>query len=144
MLRVEPGKGSAIELEIWTLTASAFGRFVAAVPPPLSIGTIRLADGGSVKGFIVEAAALDGARDISSFGGWRAYMAVGVRTLLLLPACGVETSKARSEKVGMRGCLDELERREYAESPPHPKFVGREESVFQAARVFGGAKSAAR
>jgi allophanate hydrolase len=76
MLRVEPGKGSAIELEIWTLTASAFGRFVAAVPPPLSIGTIRLADGGSVKGFIVEAAALDGARDISSFGGWRAYMAV--------------------------------------------------------------------
>jgi allophanate hydrolase len=41
----------------------------------LSIGTIRLADGGSVKGFIVEAAALDGARDISAFGGWRAYMA---------------------------------------------------------------------
>jgi allophanate hydrolase len=75
MLRVEPGKGSAIELEIWTLTASAFGRFVAAVPTPLSIGTIRLADGGSVKGFIVEAAALGGARDISSFGGWRAYMA---------------------------------------------------------------------
>jgi allophanate hydrolase len=75
MLRVEPGKGSAIELEIWMLTASAFGKFVAAVPPPLSIGTIRLADGGSVKGFIVEAAALDGARDISSFGGWRAYMA---------------------------------------------------------------------
>jgi allophanate hydrolase len=78
MLRVEPGKGSAIELEIWTLTAAAFGKFVAAVPPPLSIGTIRLADGGSVKGFIVEAAALDGARDISSFGGWRAYMAEAV------------------------------------------------------------------
>jgi allophanate hydrolase len=78
MLRVEPGKGSAIELEIWTLSTSAFGRFVAAVPPPLSIGTIRLADGGSVKGFIVEAAALDGARDISSFGGWRAYMAEAV------------------------------------------------------------------
>jgi allophanate hydrolase len=75
MLRVEPGKGSAIELEIWTLTAAAFGKFVAAVPPPLSIGTVRLADGRSVKGFIVEAAALDGARDISAFGGWRAYMA---------------------------------------------------------------------
>jgi allophanate hydrolase len=75
MLRIEPGKGSAIELEIWTLTASGFGQFVAAVPPPLSIGTIRLADGRNVKGFIVEPAALDGARDISSFGGWRAYMA---------------------------------------------------------------------
>ena len=30
--------------------------FVDAVPPPLSIGTVRLADGRGVKGFIVEAA----------------------------------------------------------------------------------------
>jgi len=75
MLRVEAGKGAAIALEIWTLSASAFGKFVAEVPPPLSIGTVRLADGRGVKGFIVEAAALDEARDISSFGGWRAYMA---------------------------------------------------------------------
>ncbi len=75
MLRVEADKGAAIELEVWALSASAFGKFVAAVPPPLSIGTIRVADGRSVKGFLVEAAALDGALDISSFGGWRAYMA---------------------------------------------------------------------
>ena len=75
MLRVEPGKGAAIELEIWTLSAAAFGAFVAAVPPPLSIGTILLSDGRSVKGFIVEAAGVEGARDISSFAGWRAYMA---------------------------------------------------------------------
>ena len=75
MLRVDPGKGTAIELEIWSMSAAAFGQFVAAVPPPLSIGTIRLSDGRSVKGFIVEAAGVEGARDISSFGGWRAYMA---------------------------------------------------------------------
>jgi allophanate hydrolase len=75
MLRVQAGKGSSIELEVWALSASAFGKFVAAVPQPLSIGTIRLADGRSVKGFLVEAAALDGLLDISSFGGWRAYMA---------------------------------------------------------------------
>jgi len=75
MLRVKPDTGSSIELEVWALSAQAFGKFVAAVPPPLSIGTIRLADGRSVKGFLVEAAALDSARDISSFGGWRAYMA---------------------------------------------------------------------
>ena len=75
MLRVEAGKGSAIELEVWALSPASFGQFVAAVPPPLSIGTIRLADGRGVKGFIVEAAALNDARDISSFGGWRAYMA---------------------------------------------------------------------
>jgi allophanate hydrolase len=75
MLRVDAGQGSAIELEVWSLSPSAFGQFVAAIPPPLSIGTIRLADGRSVKGFLVEAAGLDGARDITAFGGWRAYMA---------------------------------------------------------------------
>jgi allophanate hydrolase len=74
MLRVEPGKGTAIELEVWALSAAAFGQFVAAIPPPLSIGTIKLSDGRGVKGFLVEAAGVDGARDISAFGGWRAYM----------------------------------------------------------------------
>jgi len=75
LLRVEANTGTSVELEIWALSPAAFGEFVAAVPPPLSIGTIRLADGRNVKGFIVEPAALDGARDISAFGGWRAYMA---------------------------------------------------------------------
>ncbi len=75
MLRVERGAGSSIELELWALPAAAFGKFVAAIPPPLSIGTVRLADGRSVKGFIVEAADVGGARDISAFGGWRAFMA---------------------------------------------------------------------
>ncbi len=53
----------------------AFGRFVDAMPPPLSIGTLSLSDGRSVKGFLVEAAATVAARDISSFGGWRAFLA---------------------------------------------------------------------
>jgi allophanate hydrolase len=75
MLRVEAGTGSSIELEVWALRAAAFGEFVAAVPPPLSIGTIRLADGRGVKGFIVEPAAVAGARDISAFSGWRAFVA---------------------------------------------------------------------
>lgn len=75
MLRVEAGAGSSIELEVWALPAAAFGKFVAAIPPPLSIGTIRLADGRGVKGFIVEPADIRGARDISAFNGWRAFMA---------------------------------------------------------------------
>jgi allophanate hydrolase len=75
MLRVDAGAGAAIKLELWALSAAAFGKFVAAIPPPLSIGTIRLADGRSVKGFLVEPAAVTGARDISSFGGWRAFVA---------------------------------------------------------------------
>jgi allophanate hydrolase len=74
MLRVDPGKGFAIELEVWALSPATFGQFVAAIPAPLSIGTIKLSDGRGVKGFLVEAAAVDGARDISAFGGWRAYI----------------------------------------------------------------------
>jgi allophanate hydrolase len=74
LLRVAAA-GAAIEVELWALSAAAFGRFVAAVPPPLSIGTLRLADGREAKGFLVEAAATDAARDISRFGGWRAYVA---------------------------------------------------------------------
>jgi allophanate hydrolase len=75
MLRVAAGTGSSIELEVWALPAAAFGKFVAAIPPPLSIGTVRLADGRGVKGFIVEPADVAGARDISAFNGWRAYVA---------------------------------------------------------------------
>ena len=75
MLRVEAGTGASIELEVWALPAAAFGKFVAAIPPPLSIGTVRLTDGRGVKGFIVEAADIDGAREISAFGGWRAFVA---------------------------------------------------------------------
>lgn len=75
MLRVAAGKGAAIELEIWSLSAAAFGKFVNAIPAPMAIGTIRLADGRSVKGFLVEPEVLGEARDITSYGGWRAYMA---------------------------------------------------------------------
>jgi allophanate hydrolase len=75
LLRVKKGEGSAIAVEVYALSDSAFGRFVAAVPPPLSIGTLELADGRGVKGFLVEAEAVTGARDISNFGGWRAFMA---------------------------------------------------------------------
>jgi allophanate hydrolase len=75
MLRVAEGAGTSIALEVWSLSAAAFGRFVAAIPPPLSVGTISLADGRGVKGFLVEPAGVERARDISEFGGWRAFMA---------------------------------------------------------------------
>ena len=74
LLRVADGRGASIEVEIWALSTEGLGRFVAAVPSPLSIGTLKLIDGRTVKGFLVEAEALAGARDISSFGGWRAFV----------------------------------------------------------------------
>jgi allophanate hydrolase len=75
LLRVEAGQGGAIAAEIWGLDAKAFGAFVAAVPSPLSIGTMSFTDGTSAKGFLVEAEAVKGAADITHFGGWRAYLA---------------------------------------------------------------------
>lgn len=74
LLRVAKGTGTPIEVELWAMSPDNFGRFVAAIPPPLSIGSLTLADGRVVKGFLVEADATKGARDISAFGGWRAYL----------------------------------------------------------------------
>ena len=74
LLRTEKGAGSAIKTEIWALEPSAFGAFVARIPGPLGIGTLQFSDGSQAKGFLVEAVATEGARDISAFGGWRAYL----------------------------------------------------------------------
>ncbi|MGA2893540.1 MAG: allophanate hydrolase [Xanthobacteraceae bacterium] len=74
LLRVKNGAGTTVEVEVWSLPDASFGRFVAQVPPPMSIGTLELADGQGVKGFLVEAEAVEGARDISSFGGWRKFV----------------------------------------------------------------------
>ncbi|HEY1944241.1 MAG TPA: allophanate hydrolase [Roseiarcus sp.] len=75
LLRVGSGEGAAIAVEIWSLSPDAFGRFVAAIPAPLGIGTLAFEDGTSAKGFLVEAEAVKGAEDVSRFGGWRAYVA---------------------------------------------------------------------
>ena len=66
--------GAAIKVEIYELDAAAFGSFTAEVPAPLAIGTVTLADGSSVKGFVAEPRALEGAEDITALGGWRAYV----------------------------------------------------------------------
>ena len=75
LLRVADGAGAAIKAEVWALDPAAFGAFVANIPSPLAIGTVRLGDGSSVKGFLVEPEGIAGATDISGFGGWRAYLA---------------------------------------------------------------------
>jgi allophanate hydrolase len=74
LVRVESG-GAAIEVEVWELPLRYFGRFVAEIPAPLGIGSVELDDGSTTKGFICEPWALAGARDITSHGGWRAYLA---------------------------------------------------------------------
>jgi allophanate hydrolase len=63
-----------IEVEIWEMDEKGFGSFVALIPAPLGIGTLTLADGRPVKGFLCEGHATRGAEDITAFGGWRAWL----------------------------------------------------------------------
>ncbi len=67
-------KDGGVEVEIWEMPLRHFGDFVAAIPAPLGIGTVTLADGEQVKGFLCEAHAVSGALDITHHGGWRNYL----------------------------------------------------------------------
>lgn len=76
LVRVASG-GASIDGEVWRLPAAGFGRFVDALPEPMGIGTARLAVGANVAGFLCETVALEGARDITEFGGWRSFLSSG-------------------------------------------------------------------
>ncbi|KAG9234945.1 urea carboxylase [Amylocarpus encephaloides] len=67
-------KGQSIEIEIWNISNKGLGDVLASVPPPLAIGSVEIADGTWMKGFVCEAWGLQNALDISSFGGWRSYI----------------------------------------------------------------------
>jgi allophanate hydrolase len=70
-------KGKPIAVELWEVPVRQFGALVARVPAPLGIGTVQVAGGAFVKSFICEPWAIEpasGARDITEFGGWLAYL----------------------------------------------------------------------
>lgn len=68
-------EGMNIAVEVWSLPMTAMGQFISQVDTPLAIGTIELRDGQWVKGFVCEPWGLEDAEDVSSHGGWRAYIA---------------------------------------------------------------------
>lgn len=74
LVRVANG-GGAIACEVWRLEPGAFAQFVAAIPSPLGIGKIRLAEGDEAPGFLCESIAVANAEDITARGGWRAWLA---------------------------------------------------------------------
>jgi allophanate hydrolase len=74
LLRVNEG-GASIAVEVWDLPLDAVGSFLALIPSPLGLGSMELADGHWVHGFLCEAHALEKARDVTSFGGWRNFVA---------------------------------------------------------------------
>ncbi|GAA0937673.1 allophanate hydrolase [Actinocorallia libanotica] len=66
--------GAAIEAEVWELPPEGLGGLLAALPRPMALGSVELADGGRVPGFLCEPFALQEATDITSYGGWRAHL----------------------------------------------------------------------
>ncbi len=71
-----PGQnGPGIEVELWDLPIEEVGSFLALIPPPLTLGTLRLASGQMAKGFLCEPFAVADATEITHLGGWRAYLA---------------------------------------------------------------------
>jgi allophanate hydrolase len=73
LVRVAAG-GSPIEVEVWELPPIGFADFVATLPPPMVVGSVKLKDGTSVVGFLCEPIALEGAENITVYRGWRAYL----------------------------------------------------------------------
>jgi allophanate hydrolase len=74
LVRVAEG-GAAVEAEVWELPAAALGALAAALPRPMTLGSVELDGGASVPGFLCEPQALRHAEDITAYGGWRGYLA---------------------------------------------------------------------
>jgi allophanate hydrolase len=74
MIRVSTA-GASIALEIWEIPQSTLGSFLAGIASPLGLGRVELADGTQVCGFICEGQAAETSQDITSYGGWRAWLA---------------------------------------------------------------------
>ena len=73
MVRVTTG-GVAVAVEVWEITGQGLTEVLLWEPPGLCIGKVRLADKTEVLGVLGEPALCEGQKEISQFGGWRAYL----------------------------------------------------------------------
>ena len=75
MLRTTAGDGVRVVLEIWEVPAGGLAQILLNEPPGLAIGKVLLDDGSVVLGVLGEPFLCEGQREITAFGGWRAYIA---------------------------------------------------------------------
>ena len=68
------GAGAAIAGELWALPRDSLGALLSPSASPIGLGAIAL-DSGPAVGFLVEAAAVASAPEITALGGWRARLA---------------------------------------------------------------------
>ena len=74
MVRVAQG-GAAIAVEVWEVPAGGLATILLGEPSGLSIGKVRLADGEETLGVLGEPVLCEEQREITEYGGWRAYLA---------------------------------------------------------------------
>lgn len=74
MVRVTSG-GVAVPVEVWAVPPAGLGTILLQEPPGLSVGKVKLAGGDEVLGVLAEPILCEGQREITEFGGWRAYCA---------------------------------------------------------------------
>ena len=74
MLRT-PGQGGNIALEVWDVPLDGLAQVLLSEPPGLAIGKVVLKDKSIVLGVLGEPFLCEGKREITSYGGWRAYVA---------------------------------------------------------------------
>ena len=75
MIRMTDGSGVAVAVEVWSVPRAGIAGILLAEPPGLSVGKVVLDDGSVVLGVIGEPALVEGQREITEHGGWRAYAA---------------------------------------------------------------------
>jgi len=75
MVRVTDGTGVKVAVEVWSVPAAGVAGILLNEPPGLSIGKVRLEDGTTVLGVLGEPALVEGQKEITRYGGWRAYVA---------------------------------------------------------------------
>jgi allophanate hydrolase len=72
--------GTSIAGGVWRLPAAALSSFLGALPEPMMLGSVNLTGGRSMVGFGCQSAALEGALNITEYGGWLAYLDGQVNT----------------------------------------------------------------
>ncbi|MBV8791466.1 MAG: hypothetical protein JO237_05375 [Pseudolabrys sp.] len=73
MLRT-PGQGTRIDLELWEVPFDGLAQVLLDEPPGLSVGKVMLKDKTVVLGVLGESWLCEGQREITEYGGWRAYL----------------------------------------------------------------------
>ena len=77
VLRVDPAdpKAVSVAVEVWQGPAAGLASVLMKEPEGLSVGKVTLSDGEVVLGVIGEPELVRGQKEISSYGGWRSYIA---------------------------------------------------------------------